>query len=73
MANTSAMWQPLAAKEEPYQKAYFFMKNTLEFSRQKNVRRVGKQHTCLSQNSIFRNNPEHSIIFQNTSAKVSPL
>ena len=34
------------------------------------------RHTCLPQNCIFRNknhqNPEHSIIFQNTSANVSP-
>ena len=33
-------------------------------------------HTCLSHNCIFRNknhqNPEHSIIFRNTSANVSP-
>ena len=33
-------------------------------------------HTCLPQNCVFRNknhqNPEHSIIFQNASANVSP-
>ena len=33
-------------------------------------------HTCLPQNCVFRNknhqNPEHSIIFWNTSANVSP-
>ena len=44
----------LAAKQEPYKKAYLLMKNIEEFSGEKKVRRMGKQAEKKSDRIVTR-------------------